>query len=235
MESEEEFQLKMENKREEFQFFKSSRKTDQFNWNIKWIIPFESPWSILEKFKYANVASTNDVFQIFGVEKTKKKSYNWGKIERNLITMDSLNEFTLSEILGTDIKNNFLNDLEQVLGFLPNKYAHKTYINPNLTYCPDCMNNGFHCIFHQLSLFTHCPYHNKLLISHCEVCHNVIPYALNDKWGSKPFKCKCGHSLINENDFLSVISKWGFLTNLKIQNKHLLTWLGLDINTKTHR
>jgi hypothetical protein len=40
----------------------------QYTWNLDWISPFESPWGIFEKFKFANHARVKDILRYFSSE-----------------------------------------------------------------------------------------------------------------------------------------------------------------------
>ncbi|MGR5863220.1 hypothetical protein ACT7CY_27495 [Bacillus pacificus] len=42
----------------------------QFAWSTEWIQKYESPWGIIEKFKYANAINGNIVLKLIGNEKS---------------------------------------------------------------------------------------------------------------------------------------------------------------------
>lgn len=63
-------------------------------WRKEWIFPFESPWGILEKFRFANQIDGNDVILLLGnakVRKLKTLSFS-GKVHRNIIRLSSFDE-----------------------------------------------------------------------------------------------------------------------------------------------
>lgn len=64
---------------------------------LNWIAPYESPYRILKKVKLANAATTRDIFEVFGSSfvKSKKTKYH-GEYLRNLITLEGLDEETLT-------------------------------------------------------------------------------------------------------------------------------------------
>ncbi|MEB1806012.1 MAG: hypothetical protein LPK26_01715, partial [Bacillaceae bacterium] len=74
-------------------------------WNNDWIREFESPWSIFEKLKYANVATANDIFLLLGPPQVKKSKYGVGKFHRNLITLEGIDDTLVKKILGIELKN----------------------------------------------------------------------------------------------------------------------------------
>lgn len=212
-----------------------------YTWNLSWVKPFESPWSILEKFRYANSAQSSDIYQIFGNENARKKSYNWGKAERNLFTLEGLEKSILKSILGVDLKEKFFQDLENIIGILPEinfknmlelTHGMKLFLRTNnLTFCSDCMKIGYHSNLHQLKLLDRCPFHNTLLQFQCVVCHNEIPYILDDKWSMSPFTCKCGHSFISKDNFKTLTSLWKEALPT-IEDVKLLEWLSLKEEKK---
>ncbi len=61
------------------------------NWTNEWLTQYESPWSVLEKIKFANLISTKQLLQQYGTDTSNKIRYGKvGKRHRNLITLEGL-------------------------------------------------------------------------------------------------------------------------------------------------
>lgn len=64
-----------------------------------------------------------------------------------------------------------------------------------LRYCPSCLENGYHSIFHQLSFFEKCPIHDEKLTTTCSHCKTDFKYELVDA-PVMPFICPWCHTSV---------------------------------------
>jgi hypothetical protein len=199
-------------------------------WNKEWVGNFESPWSIFEKIKYANQATLNDLFNLFWkLQSNGHRAKNRGNYLRNLITLEGIDKYKTEKLLGFSIEQFNTKNIDLITNvFLYPKHSDNYLFRKELAYCKECLNIGFHSIFHQFKLLDYCPYHNKKLNLSCEKCNSNIPYLLNDNAYSDPFQCKCGHSFFNYKYDYSTI--WKKVNELSIHDSTIIRWL--DLNCK---
>lgn len=203
-----------------------NKKHLQYTWQRKWILPYESPWSVFEKFKYANNVSAKDILKHAGTDNVKKLKHAIGSVHRGLFYLNGFNDDSLIELFDFPLKSY---NTELINSLLKNVSEGRLsgLLNSSLRICPDCLKNAYHSVFHQFTYLTECPFHKKPLISTCPNCHKEFPYELNDKYTLEPFRCMCGH------DFLSNKSRKYFYLQWNkpippIQINELKIWLSLD-------
>ncbi|MBT2765912.1 hypothetical protein J7E85_32910, partial [Paenibacillus sp. ISL-20] len=73
-------------------------------WNRSWINELESPWSIFEKVKFANNASTKELFELFGNDVIKNKKSRIGKKNHNLYSLSAFDDESFKKYLGFSLK-----------------------------------------------------------------------------------------------------------------------------------
>lgn len=213
-----------------------NNRNQSITWKSDWIAsPYESVWGILEKFKFANAATSRDIFQIFGTEKIKNNSKVWSyKTSRELYEINSLEESLLFNYLSVKIKTNnedILNWLNQKLYFFNN--FKESCFSTILRTCPECMKRGFHSIFHQVSVLDTCPFHSIKLIDKCPNCNREHYYEISDKNFQSAFNCVCGYFYGSGEIDYSFTKKWNENEVGKIKDKELLYLL--DINKEQER
>lgn len=189
-----------------------TKQSTTFTWRPEWITPFESPWSILEKFKFANEMSSRDILKVFGIEHVKSLKANIGACHRDLTTIQGLDDKLIQETFRLSIKN--YNDylIQKMIGYLPygeNKRSPLNYLRKQLVLCPACVSNGYHSLLHQFSLIHECPYHKIPLIKSCPKCRHKYPYELSDEIMTRPFTCRCGYEFFKVSPKELYYSKWG--------------------------
>lgn len=195
-----------------------------YTWKKEWILNYESPWGILEKFRYANALSINNVYEILGTDNTKNKHIR-SKKDRSLITLEGLDRNKIISSINIDMHhlinsyytNNFAVDIS---------YKHMLdYIRNTIFFCPECIKIGYHSIWFQNILINECPFHNIPLEEKCPKCSQTIPYEIDKKNNRAPLSCICGHSYFDDNNvfFISWTNH-----NIKIISKPLLEWLNLN-------
>jgi hypothetical protein len=226
-----------------FDSINHSNETSLYTWRTAWIHDYESPWGIIQKFKFANVINDEGFFDLFGNELIKNKKLKvWSNLDRDLILLNRLDNNCLCNILGKDIQFHNLNIINKIIDHLSDvhykKHIAKTniiinkYINLNFRYCPICIQHGYHSIFHQISLFTKCPFHLIELKTNCPECNNIIAYEINDKYFIEPFRCKCGYWFISKDTHDNFITEWENEPQLKIKLPELNYWINLTNSQK---
>lgn len=202
---------------------KQNRNSLQVSWNNDWIHKFESSWGIFEKFKFANAATLQDIFHLFGTGDARKVKYRYGKYLRNLISLEGIDNKLLHSQLGIEIKKVVHNDLLEIAGKLPlGRNGVSTYFNEILVYCEECMSLGYHSWLHQFKLLHVCPFHHSKLKKKCTRCNSYFPFLLSDE--NSPFKCKCGYSFIKENYNEKISLIWKEAENLTLDDELTNKW-----------
>lgn len=197
-------------------------------WRKEWIRPYESAWSIFEKFSYANVINRYTILKVVGNDEVKSiKNMHVGNHYRDLLTLKGFDEKILEKYLNVNLHthtNHTMNELLRPLG--PNLGNSQTWFAPHLRWCPSCLNHGYHSLLHQFTLFKNCPIHSVKLAEECPVCKVKIPFLLSDTVMDKAFTCKCGHKYSNLH-----WDQW--IKNLTINDHRVYDWINKtdrDIN-----
>lgn len=204
--------------------------SNSVTWKSDWIVsPHESIWGILEKFKYANAATFRDIFQIFGIEKVRNNTKIWGyKTSRELYEINSIDESLLFKYLYAELKTNneeILNGLARKFYFFNN--FKENFFSSILRTCPECMKNGFHSIYHQISVLDTCPYHEIKLMDKCPVCNREHYYEISDKNFQSAFQCVCGYFYGSGEMDYNFTKKWSKNYIGKTKDNNLLYWLDM--------
>lgn len=207
-----------------------------YTWNPQWIFPCESPWSILEKFKFANDANVKDVFAVLGteyVDNLKTKTV-WSKKLRNFATLEGFSDQKAYKILGTPFVSNTENVITRIIRILPFVLIsqNEKLVRENVAYCRKCMQWGYHSTLHQIKLFHICPFHpDQNLETKCPDCDREIPYILSDTHMESPFRCLCGRNMTNSPKYGEFyFDIWKKAKGLKINLPEIKKWISLTPN-----
>ncbi|NOU96207.1 hypothetical protein GC093_23705 [Paenibacillus sp. LMG 31456] len=186
--------------------------------------PFESAWSIFEKFKFANQVNSIELLRVFGTEQVKaiKTSLN-GRGIRELYYLESFDEDLLTWGFKFNVKVHNYSSLDTIMNSLKRRYySYSEFFHEKFVYCAICMRgSAHHSLFHQFKLLKSCPYHMCELSYNCPICQEQMPYMI---WKDKnliPYMCKCGHSIFENS------GKWVSLwtEQLIIKDPLVLEWL----------
>lgn len=211
---------------------------ENYTWNSLWVKDYESPWSIIEKFKYANCITSKDFLRTFGTDQLiSLKILSLSFVNANLVTMERLDDNKLNSVLKVPLKEH----AKQIIQILKNRIPHNKLIKDNFTYCKICIRNGYHSIFHQCRFLNVCPFHpHARLHDSCPSCNRKFKYSLNDELTS--FTCKCGNKLFNSQKYHLVWTKYApeikykplidllNLTTSEIVNLKKIKYIHLDEN-----
>lgn len=197
-------------------------------WRTEWINDYESPWSIFEKFSFANVTEKTVILKTnLGTDKVRAvKAGVVGEKHRNYYTLEGFERNRLSNELLFDLHQHKKKSIKKLTDKLS---INERYFNPidffreNLFWCKECMKTGYHSILHQFKLLHHCPFHMISLLDKCPSCNEDIPFLLQDV--GAPYACKCGYILAD------LSHKWAFWnkTNTTIQCPVTQRWLELGV------
>ncbi|MFP3390348.1 TniQ family protein [Brevibacillus sp. SIMBA_040] len=217
---------------------------NSYCWRPEWIRPFESPWSVIEKFKYANNVNSREVLKLLGTEHVRKIKATIGQCHRDLATLAGFNEDSLQHILNFNLFSFNEELLQRITSPLPERYKLNKWIRNYLAYCEKCINTGYHSVLHQFKLLDYCPIHMTALLKACIKCNQIIPYHLTDKELSGAYECICGHKFFHPNNHTFFYSTWGqhepiiceksirwlgFKDNKNIKSKHAHLFLEKDL------
>ncbi|MDF0728986.1 hypothetical protein PY093_20445 [Cytobacillus sp. S13-E01] len=198
----------------------------QFTWSSDWIQNYESPWGILEKFRWANAIDGNTVLELIGNENVKKLKMisNAGSRHRSIIYFSSIDPKRTETIFGIDLKEYNDKLIDKLIHIIPKIKSVSNYFYDNITYCPICLSKGYHSIFHQIKFFDYCAFHpNQKLKDKCLHCKQTMPEYLINKGNLEAYRCSCGYCFLDSENIRSMVSSWK--EQLKVQNSLINSWL----------
>ncbi|XQY93686.1 hypothetical protein ACNRWW_09915 [Metabacillus sp. HB246100] len=207
----------------------------QFTWSSDWIQNYESPWGILEKFRWANTIDGNAILELIGNEQVKqlKNISNAGFRHRSIIYFSSIDPKMTQKIIGLDLKEYHDKLVDKLIYIIPNIKYVSNYFYEKVTYCPICYSKGYHSIFHQIKFFDYCAFHsNQKLKDTCSKCKDPMPEYLINKGNIEAYRCKCGFSFLESENIRAIFSFWK--DQPIIQNKVIDSWLKLP-RDKLHK
>lgn len=147
----------------------------------------------LARISLANGVSIRDMFQKKNEKLRLSNSSSFSKglnIRANSIAMSARLKTRLPESVLDAINE----DTKAIYGPLTEEFIKNApyLIHDNLRWCPECIKNGTHMIYHQSKLYDNCPVHNTTLIKKCK-CGFEIPYMISfkDEPGLVCPNCKC--------------------------------------------
>lgn len=157
-----------------------------FNWRQGCISPYESIWSIAQKFTFLNrVGLRQFAALVGGVEKPREVWPNLEglPIEQVRVTLG------LEKVCAAGDAVSMLMPLP--LRTIPVKRA--------LRLCPECAERGYHSAVHQLPWLARCPLHGCELVSRCKRCSTPWLYDGGQNSGLTAVRdlcCNCGLPLL---------------------------------------
>lgn len=189
-------------------------------WDNNWINLYESPWSILEKIKYANEITTEDLVELLEINKNLNENSNIFGICTELIKQ-------IESQFNEAITANLYEDTQQALGSFFNENDLAKYFRPFVTYCPICIKEGYHSIYHQLIFKNECFIHHVPLKIGCPNCGGKIPF---NKPASrlKGFTCICNYNYLSKSSFAEVITSWNDFSSNQYSFSYLLSKAELE-------
>jgi len=204
-----------------------------YTWRKEWINRFESLWSVFEKFKYANSISEKEVYEIFSIRDQHGSIRKYqSKENKTYLSMEGVDGNALLKILGVDIKQRNLNDIEAITYVIANhsNININDFYSNKLRFCPECIKNGYHSIFHQALLFDECFMHEGTkLISKCPNCLSHLEYEFNSKNNKLGFQCQyCSSFYLESSNIIDIFERWD-MNEIELKNR-FKKWV--DLNRK---
>lgn len=161
-----------------------------FNWRGAGINPFESFWSIGQKWSYLNEVKF-DVF-LKTVNKCELRSNGAISISEAETKADAL-----SHLLHLPIENFAFCHHDAFLPRIPVLFRRGSPdgIDTALRWCPRCIDRGFHSPVHQLSFLSGCLIHGHRLVKQCPTCGRVLSYLNRALPMISRYHCVCGRPM----------------------------------------
>jgi hypothetical protein len=154
--------------------------------------PYESAWSLMQKFCFWNAVRFKDIWPILAREPHQRVS------QQRFLVADAASWFDRTKFLNyVPITADTLEEafLER---YIPKNEPCAVFILTSLhfvRYCPRCISEGYHSPIHDLLFVSHCPIHEEPLTDKCPICLNPIEKTLPRSNGDAAYSCKCGHPL----------------------------------------
>lgn len=192
----------------------------QYGWLPNTIYPYESIWSLVQKFSSWNHCTVDIFWRQFKthqklrphLEKSifDESSFDWTGFAKKLQISDK-------RIMQAGYKY-YLREGEEM--FLASQ---------TLRYCPSCLEIGFHSSIHQLLFIEKCPYHDIYLVDKCQKCNSKITLNLNDKLITRPYICEnCNNRILSNIYFYEKYRAFDFIKSFYM----CAAWLNKRIQTQ---
>lgn len=200
-------------------------KGHSYTWRNDWIRWFESPWSIVEKFKYANDISSRYLLQILGTKRVQRIRGEVGELNTNFIAMRGFDPKLTKEIFIDDLllQNRYYLDL--LFKYFPFRTNENFFMRSTLSFCKECLKKGYHSHLHQVTFLQNCPFHLESLHHKCPKCNQEFKYGCTDKGFSEAFTCNCGYRLFQVERSETFYSTWS--VNQILKDDKVKKWVDL--------
>lgn len=161
-----------------------------WSWRSSWYSGSESIYAVLAKFAALNRIKPRELCELL-VEPTGAARYkmvgkpHFPKVDLRFST--DIRYGRLANILKIDA-----DQLRK--GFVSEQFPHAIGLaSPDLIWCPQCAQRGYHCASFQLNFYRRCPLHKTELRRVCSKCHRPLPYWLYPPQSVGFFICpNCG-------------------------------------------
>ncbi|WP_142830083.1 hypothetical protein [Planococcus soli] len=173
-------------------------------WTNRWISNNESLYSIISKYRIANVLEPDYIKRTFYIPSNLNYKEN---NELQLIIPQSFNITLLSEQLNFDLNKYFLKQLSLWRTSNISPLIINDLISKHFRYCTTCIANGYHSNLQQLYYFEYCPFHNlNKLLEKCTKCNRKSD--LSSKiYETDINQCKCNF-IFERFSFLGMKNTW---------------------------
>lgn len=129
-------------------------------WDKSWVRPYESIWSILNTYKAVNVISDyRTLMKVIGIDPNARVTHDYF-ISYGIFCNVSNKINDIDNILSNFIPEWYKPQLEEIT----NKKDISDFFSDKISYCPECIKNGYHSIFHQLKGISKCPLHKNVFL-----------------------------------------------------------------------
>lgn len=163
-----------------------------FNWRPESVAPYESAWSLVNKFVALNhVDITESARLLVRHERAAAKRHPTSLIDVACShDLDPRRLQWLFKLPGAMVYHAFVD---------PYRYPAITSwgvdaVAANLRFCPVCIQKGFHTPLFQVLAIVKCPMHLEPLTELCPRCKSATRYRCSRHTIKNPYGCTCGHS-----------------------------------------
>lgn len=154
-----------------------------YSWYTSWTTGCESIYALLSKFALLNCLPAREIASLFISRRCGRKTVLVERLDLDLREPELFDLPIIAKLCCTT-------EPAVTAGFVRPKYAHSLRETcPELRYCPQCLECGFHSALFQLTFIARCPIHHVALKQRCERCAGMIPYRLLPSVVQKPFLC----------------------------------------------
>ncbi len=171
----------------------NSTEVANYTWRDDWMFPYESLWSLTNKFGALNWIPCHEIKRFFKKVEQKRPKLN----------KDRIPKWNYSLALGLDLEkirrtlNLSKSTIDNALttAFIPRSKVPLMTEVKELRFCPICIRYGYHSVFHQFKNVSVCPIHKTELVHRCPNCVRSISYDLQDQ--KNAYACNsCSASLL---------------------------------------
>lgn len=169
-------------------------------WSNNWISKWESSWSILSKICVSNSANGYELYK--GLVKKQNTYRIYADYKHCFVITPNIDSELFVKSLDFNLNEYLKMESSELLGpfytnVLDNLYFQMFY-DTGLKFCPDCIKNGYHSMFHQLTFLDQCLIHNIKLKKNCPQCSKNIPYNFSMQAYQTGYRCQCGYKLYDK-------------------------------------
>lgn len=129
-------------------------------WDKNWVRPYESIWSIFNTYKKVNVISSNAILMKSLGIRTSARTAHDRFLSYGIFCNISSNVNDFDKIFSSFVPEWYKTQLDE----FTSKRDISDFFTDKISYCPECMKNGYHSIFHQLKGIKRCPFHPKTIM-----------------------------------------------------------------------
>lgn len=167
-----------------------------FNWRPESVAPYESAWSLVNKFVELNhIGIAETAWLLVRPEWAAAKRHPTSSIAvASAHDLDPRRLQWLFRLPGAMVDHAFVG---------PYRYPAITSWGfdgtaGNLRFCPVCIRQGFHTPLFQVLAMAKCPIHLEPLTERCPRCNGATHYRCSRHTIENPYGCPCGHSYFSD-------------------------------------
>lgn len=194
----------------------------KLTWDPTWVNPFESPWSIIEKMKYANAITSLDIVRRFGTRSPGGKLNNQ---RRGLLKFNGIDHPHLSKSTGSSLIKHteyYLNKMSGMFSRIDTNHL----LRKEFTFCDECLSMGYHSLLHQFIFINKCPFHLISLNKRCKYCGDSPSCDKHNHKSKGGFQCSCSNYYVEP-----MFNSWlEWRMNLIFKDNIISDWVTMDLS-----
>jgi hypothetical protein len=171
---------------------KNMHKFGNLNWAGRDVppMPGESLYSVLSRLGSRNALTVAQLKAVCGDKSSARNNVP------SLIGIQWTNRQHFKLVTGWEMPSD-----NQMLATCLAPDFIELFFEQNLWFCPLCLGEGYHSIWHQFFAVKHCPIHNCALLNKCVCCNKLLPkLELSRNIFLAPYQCcACGQPLCGVN------------------------------------